>query len=71
MPLVGKATWPGCIQIRTLPSRALRAGVPAKAVADHCGTSLLMIRRNYAKFMVEDRARYAALAAPPLRPVTA
>jgi integrase len=45
-------------------SNALKAGVPAKAVADHCGTSLRMIETNYAKFMPEDRARYAALAAP-------
>jgi integrase len=48
-------------------SRALRQGVPAKAVADHCGTSLRMIEANYAKFIPEDRARYAAVAAPPLR----
>jgi hypothetical protein len=41
--------------------------VPAKAVADHCGTSLRMIEANYAKFVPEDRARYAAAAAPPLR----
>jgi integrase len=48
-------------------SHALKVGVPAKAVADHCGTSLRMIEANYAKFMPEDRARYAALAAPALR----
>jgi integrase len=48
-------------------SRALRAGVPVKAVADHCGTSMAMIQRNYGKFIVEDRRRYAELAAPPLR----
>jgi integrase len=48
-------------------SRALRQGVPAKAVADHCGTSLRMIETNYAKFIPEDRARYAAIAAPSLR----
>ena len=51
----------------TYISHALKAGVPAKAVADHCGTSLRMIETNYAKFMPEDRARYAALAAPKLR----
>jgi integrase len=48
-------------------SRALKAGVPVKAVADHCGTSLAMIARHYSKFLAEDRRRYAALAAPPLR----
>ncbi len=48
-------------------SNALKAGVPAKAVADHCGTSMRMIEANYAKFMPEDKARYAALAAPALR----
>jgi hypothetical protein len=48
-------------------SRALKVGVPAKAVADHCGTSLAMIARHYGKFLAEDRKRYAALAAPPLR----
>ena len=51
----------------TYISRALRQGVPAKAVADHCGTSLRMIEANYAKFFPEDRARYAAIAAPELR----
>jgi integrase len=48
-------------------SYALKTGVPAKAVADHCGTSLRMIETNYAKFVPEDRAQYAALAAPKLR----
>lgn len=47
-------------------SHALNAGVPAKAVADHCGTSLRMIETNYAKFIPEDRARYAAVAAPAI-----
>ena len=51
----------------TYISHALKAGVPAKAVADHCGTSLRMIETNYAKFIPEDRARYAAMAAPSLR----
>ena len=48
----------------TYISHALKMGVPAKAVADHCGTSLLMIQRNYAKFMPEDRKHYAEIAAP-------
>ncbi|MCE3250368.1 MAG: hypothetical protein K0R41_4193, partial [Geminicoccaceae bacterium] len=45
-------------------SRALVAGVPTKAVADHTGTSIAMIQRYYAKFIPGDQARYAALAAP-------
>lgn len=48
-------------------SNALVAGVPAKAVADHCGTSLLMIQRNYAKLIVQDQKRYADMGAPKLR----
>ena len=48
-------------------SNALVAGVQAKAVADHCGTSLPMIERNYAKFIPEDRKRYADIGAPKLR----
>ena len=48
-------------------SRALKAGVPAKAVADHRGTSPAMIARHYGKCLAEDRKRYAAVAAPPLR----
>jgi integrase len=48
-------------------SRALKAGVPVKAVADHCGTSLMMIQNHYSKFIAEDRRRYAVLAAPPLQ----
>ena len=48
-------------------SHAFKAGVPAKAVADHCRTGLRMIETNYAKFIPEDRARYANLAAPELR----
>lgn len=51
----------------TYISRALVAGVPTKAVADHCGTSMAMIERYYAKFIQTDRARYAAVAAPVLQ----
>ena len=48
-------------------SRALVQGVPTKAVADHVGTSLMMIERYYAKFIPSDRQRYATMAAPTLR----
>jgi integrase len=47
-------------------SRALKAGVPTKAVADHCGTSIMMLQRYYAKFIPGDQQRYAAMAAPAL-----
>jgi integrase len=47
-------------------SRALVNGVPVKAVGDHCGTSIAMLQRFYAKFIPGDQQRYAAMAAPPL-----
>jgi integrase len=47
-------------------SRALTVGVPAKAVADHTGTSLAMIERFYAKFVQADQRRYAIAASPEL-----
>jgi integrase len=48
-------------------SRALVQGVPVGAVAAHCGTSVRMIERHYAKWIPSDQQRYAAMAAPPLR----
>ena len=42
-------------------TRMLKAGVPTQAVAEHHGTSALMIETNYAKFLPSDRARYAVL----------
>jgi integrase len=48
-------------------SRALVAGVPTRAVAEHCGTSVAMVERHYAKFLIDMKATYAAAAAPPLR----
>ena len=48
-------------------TRALKAGVPVKAVADQCGTSIAMIQRYYAKFIPSDLAEYAKRAAPKLR----
>jgi integrase len=50
----------------TYISSALKAGVPPKAVADHCGTSLAMIQKHYSKFIPEDRKRYAVMAASTL-----
>ena len=48
-------------------SRALKHGVPVKAVADQCGTSMAMIERHYAKFIPTDLAAFAKTAAAPLR----
>jgi integrase len=47
-------------------SRALKR-VPTKAVADHCGTSVAMLQRYYAKFIPSDMQQYVAEAAPQLR----
>jgi integrase len=47
-------------------THALNAGVPIKAVAEHCGTSVVMISRTYAKVLAGDRGRYAAMGAPSL-----
>jgi integrase len=47
-------------------SRALKAGVPTKAVADRCGTSMAMLQKFYAKFIRGDMREYAATAAPAL-----
>jgi integrase len=48
-------------------SRALKALVPVKAVADQCGTSMAMIERYYAKWIPADQAEYAKAAAPTLQ----
>jgi integrase len=48
-------------------THALNAGVPLKAVAEHCGTSVVMISRNYAKVLAGQQARYAAMAAPVIQ----
>jgi integrase len=47
-------------------SGALKHLVPVKALADHCGTSITMIARHYAKFIDVDKSRYAEVAAPRL-----
>jgi integrase len=47
-------------------THALNAGVPIKAVAEHCGTSVIMISRTYAKVLAGHHARYAAMAAATL-----
>ena len=51
----------------TWVSRALVAGVPTQAIAEHAGTSVGMIERYYGKFFPAARQQYAVLAAPELR----
>lgn len=51
----------------TYISSSLKKGNPADAVARHCGTSLAMIQRYYAKWIRSDLAKYAKKAAPKLR----
>ena len=48
-------------------SRALKVGIPTKAVALQCGTSIQMIEKHYGKFITADLAEYAEKAAPKLR----
>ena len=48
-------------------SGLLKKGTPADAVARHCGTSVAMIQRFYAKWVSSDLAEYAERAAPKLR----
>jgi integrase len=48
-------------------TRALERGVPVKAVADHCGTSMAMLEKHYAKSIKSEQPRYAALTAPVLK----
>ena len=47
-------------------SHALKRLVPVKALALATGTSMSMIERHYAKFIVADQRRYAAIACPEL-----
>jgi integrase len=47
-------------------SHALRNLLPVKAVADHVGSSMVMLERHYAKFIAADRRRYAEIACPEL-----
>ena len=45
---------------------ALKRLVPVKALATATGTSMGMIERHYAKFIVADQRRYAEIACPAL-----
>jgi integrase len=48
-------------------SRSLKQLVPVRAVAEGCGTSMLMVERHYGRFVVADKRRYAEIAAVDLR----
>ena len=48
-------------------SRAIEAGMPLSLVAENCGTSLLMIQRNYAKVLSATRRQSIEATSPKLR----
>ena len=48
-------------------SRAIEAGMPLSLIAENCGTSLLMIQRNYAKVLARTRRDTIQKTAPKLR----
>jgi site-specific recombinase XerD len=50
----------------TYISNSLKRGTPVDAVAKHCGTSISMIQKYYAKYIRSDLAKYAKNAAPKL-----
>ncbi len=50
-------------------SRAIEAGMPLSLIAENCGTSLLMIQRNYAKVLKATQAATVERTAPKLRVV--
>ena len=51
----------------TFISRRLEAGMPTPMVAKHCGTSVWMIERNYAKFVPSETLRWLRATAPSAR----
>jgi len=50
-------------------SRAIEAGMPLSLLAENCGTSLVMIQRNYAKMLASTRRDLVDASAPRLRRV--
>jgi integrase len=50
-------------------SRAIEAGMPLSLIAENCGTSLLMIQKNYAKVLARTRRDVIQATAPKLRRV--
>ena len=51
----------------TFISRRLEAGMPTSLVAEHCGTSEYMIKKNYAKFCPSETLRWLNATAPSAR----
>jgi integrase len=51
----------------TFISRRLEQGMPTAVVANHCGTSVWMIERNYAKFIPSETLRWLRATAPQAR----
>lgn len=50
-------------------SRAIESGMPLTVLAENCGTSLLMIQRNYAKVLAATRQEFIEATSPKLRRV--
>ena len=50
-------------------SRAIEGGMPLSLIAENCGTSLLMIQRNYAHVLAKTRRATIEKTAPRLRRV--
>ncbi len=48
-------------------SRAIEAGMPLSLLAENCGTSLLMIQKNYAKVLAATRQEFVEATSPKLR----
>lgn len=48
-------------------SRAIEAGVPLSLISDNCGTSLLMIQRNYQHVLAQTRRDTIEASGPKLR----
>jgi integrase len=53
----------------TFISRRLEAGAPTLGVAKHCGTSVWMIEKNYAKFIRSETLRWLNATGPSACPV--
>jgi integrase len=51
----------------TFISRRLEQGMPTALVAKHCGTSVWMIEKNYAKFLPSETLRWLNATAPSAR----
>ena len=50
-------------------SRAIELRMPLTIVAENCGTSLMMIQKNYAKVLASTRHEFVEATSPKLRRV--